>query len=113
MLPVALVKRRMATAQAGALAGMGVEAAAIDMFASLESSSLPRGSGGRTGWGPCSKCGWTSCCPGCGSLMLDPLSRWSTRVKREHISLRDLGRIWDEVCEQAGFDLFRVRADDA
>jgi hypothetical protein len=45
--------------------------------------------------------------------MLDPLSRWSTRVKREHISLRDLGRILDEVCEQAGFDLFRVRADDA
>ncbi len=36
-----------------------------------------------------------------------------TNALREHISLRDLGRILDEVCEQAGFELFRVRADDA
>ncbi|HMB05988.1 MAG TPA: hypothetical protein VKP69_19925 [Isosphaeraceae bacterium] len=36
-----------------------------------------------------------------------------TNALREHLSLRDLGRILDEVCEQAGFDLFRVRADDA
>ena len=36
-----------------------------------------------------------------------------TIALQEHISLRDLGRILDEVGEQAGFDLFRVRADDA
>jgi hypothetical protein len=36
-----------------------------------------------------------------------------TNALREHLSPRDLGRILDEVCEQTGFDLFRVRADDA
>jgi len=47
-----------------------------------------------------------------------PQNEWTpyrtirTNALREHLSLRDLGRILDEVCEQAGFDLFRVRADD-
>jgi hypothetical protein len=36
-----------------------------------------------------------------------------TNALREHLSPRDLGRIWDEVCEQAGFDLFRVRSTGA
>jgi hypothetical protein len=48
-----------------------------------------------------------------------PQNEWTpdrtirTNALREHLSPRDLGRIWDEVGEQAGFDLFRVRADDA
>ena len=48
-----------------------------------------------------------------------PQNEWTpyrtlrTNARREHLSLRDLGRILDEVCEQAGFDLFRVRDDDA
>ena len=48
-----------------------------------------------------------------------PQNEWTpyctirTNALRERLSLRDLGRILDEVCEQAGFDLFRVRADDA
>ena len=48
-----------------------------------------------------------------------PQNEWTpyctirTNALREHISPRELGRILDEVCEQAGFDLFRVRANDA
>ena len=41
-----------------------------------------------------------------------PYRTFRTNALREHISLRDLSRILDEVCEQSGFDLFRVRADD-
>ena len=43
-----------------------------------------------------------------------PQNEWTpyrtirTNALREHLSPRDLGRILDEVCEQAGFDLFRV-----